>query len=70
MKARSSGEVTVIVSMPFESNAGLAHWSAEERRSMRNRLLVPANGLQGGSRAVRLAREKELGAHLLSLRRR
>jgi hypothetical protein len=36
----------VIVPMPFESNAGVAHFGAEERRSMRNRLLVVANGLQ------------------------
>jgi hypothetical protein len=36
----------VIVSMPFESNAGVAPSSAEERPSMRNRLLALANGLQ------------------------
>ena len=30
----------VIVPMPFESNAGVAHFGAEERPSMRNRLLV------------------------------
>jgi hypothetical protein len=36
----------VIVPMPFESNAGLPPWSAEERRSMRNRLFVLTNKLQ------------------------
>jgi hypothetical protein len=43
----------VIVPMPFESNAGVAHWSAEERRSMRNRLLVLANALQETARRRR-----------------
>jgi hypothetical protein len=41
----------VMVSMPFESNAGVAPWSAGERPSMRNRLLVLANGLQETARS-------------------
>jgi len=43
----------VIVPMPFESNAGVASWSAEERPSMRNRLLVLGNGLQETARRRR-----------------
>jgi hypothetical protein len=43
----------VIVPMAFESNAGVAHWSAEERHSMRNLLLVLLNGLQETARRRR-----------------
>jgi hypothetical protein len=38
----------VIVHMLLQSNASVAHANAEQRRRMRNRLLVLANGLQEG----------------------
>jgi hypothetical protein len=40
----------VIVPMPFESNAGVPPWSAEERRSMLNRLFVLTNKPQETAR--------------------
>ena len=43
----------VIVSMPFESNAGVAHSGAKERPSMRNRLRVLLGGLQETARRRR-----------------